>query len=112
MYYITRYMFWRAHWLGISFNTCIYFDIGCLPISSHCGVAIYLNNEFSYERKFIDNTSAVFESMAIEIWKNDTITISRKYLLSSVYWPPSVLVETLTSFTGDFSSNLDDVQKG
>ena len=42
-------------------------------ISSHCGVAIYLNNDFSYERKFINNTSAVFEKMAIEIWENDTI---------------------------------------
>ena len=48
-------------------------------ISSHCGVAIYLNNDISYERKFINNTSAVFESMAIEIWKNDTVTISSKY---------------------------------
>ena len=73
-------------------------------ISSHCGVAIYLNNDFSYERKFINNTSAVFESMAIEIWKNDTITISGKYLISSVYRPPSVLVDTLISFIGEFSS--------
>ena len=80
-------------------------------ISSHCGVAIYLSNDFSYEIKFINNTSAVFESMAIEIWKNDTITISGKYLISSVYRPPSVLVDTLISFIGEFSSYIDDVQK-
>ena len=80
-------------------------------ISSHCGVGIYLNNDFSYERKFINNTSAVFESMAIEIWKNDTITNSGKYLISSVYRPPSVLVDTLISFIGEFTSYLDDVQK-
>ena len=69
-------------------------------ISSHCGVAISLNTDFSYERKFINNTSAVFESMAIEIWKNYTVTIASKYLISSVYRPPSVLVDTLTSFIG------------
>ena len=80
-------------------------------ISSHCGVAIYLNNDFSYERKFINNKSAVFESMAIEIWKNDTITNSGKYLIISVYRPPSVLVDTLISFIGEFTSYLDDVQK-
>ena len=56
-------------------------------ISSHYGVAIYLNNDFSYDRKFINNTTAVFESMANEIWKNDTLTISRKYWISSVYRP-------------------------
>ena len=78
-------------------------------ISSHCSVAIYLNNYFSYERKLINTTSAVFESMAIEIWKNDTITISSKYLISSFYRPPAVLVDTLTS--GEFSSYLDDVRK-
>ena len=75
------------------------------------GVAIYLNSDFSYERKFINNTSAVFESMAIEIWKNDTITNSSKYLIISVYRPPSVLVDTLISFIDEFTSYLDDVQK-
>ena len=50
-------------------------------ISSHCGVAIYLNNDFSHERKFINSTSTVFESVTIEIWRNDTI--ASKYLISS-----------------------------
>ena len=34
-------------------------------ISSHCGVAIYLNNDFSHETKFINSTSTVFESVTI-----------------------------------------------
>ena len=32
-------------------------------ISSHCGVAIYHNNDVPYERKFINNKSVVFENM-------------------------------------------------
>ena len=77
-------------------------------ISSHCGVAIYLHNDFSYERKFINNTSTVFESMSIEIWKNDAMCT--KYLISSVYRPPTALVEDLTSFITEFSTYLDDVR--
>ena len=78
-------------------------------ISSHCGVAIYLNNDFSHERKFIRTTSTVFESVTIEIWKNDTI--ASKYLICSVYRPPTVLVDALTCFIDEFSGYLDDVQK-
>ena len=37
--------------------------------------------------------------------------ISLKYLISSIYKPPSVLVDTLTIFIGELSSYLDDVQK-
>ena len=76
-------------------------------ISSHCGVAIYLN--FSYERKFINSTSTVFESVTIEIWKNDTI--ASKYLISSFYRPPTALVDALTRFINEFSCYLDDVKK-
>ena len=43
--------------------------------------------------------------------ENYTITISSKYLISSLYRPPSVLVDTLISLIGEFSSYLDDVQK-
>ena len=68
-----------------------------------------LNNDFSHERKFINSTSTVFESVTIEIWKNDTI--ASKYLISSVYRPPTALVDALTRFIDEFSGYLDDVQK-
>ena len=42
-------------------------------IHSHCDVTIYLNNDFSHERKFINSTSTVFERVTFDIWKNDTI---------------------------------------
>ena len=63
----------------------------------------------SHERKFINSTSTVFESVTIEIWKNDTI--ASKYLISSVYRPPTALVDALTRFIDEFSGYLDDVQK-
>ena len=75
-------------------------------ISSHYGVAIYLNKDFSHER---NSTSTVFESVTIEIWKNDTI--ASKYLISSIYRPPTGLVGALTRFIDEFSCYLDDVQK-
>ena len=68
-----------------------------------------LNNNFSHERKFINSTSRVLESVTIEIWKNDTI--ASKYLISSFYRPPTVLVDALTRFIDEFSCYLDDVQK-
>ena len=77
-------------------------------ISSHCGVAIYLHNDFSYERKFLNNTSPLFESISIEIWKNQTI--GTKYLISSVYRPPTGLVNDLTCFFDEFSAYLENVQ--
>ena len=78
-------------------------------ISSHFGVAIYLNNDFSHERKFINIISTVFEGGTIEIWKNDTI--ASKYLISSVYRPPTGLVTAVTRFIDEFSCYLDDVRK-
>ena len=78
-------------------------------ISSHCGVAIYLNNDFSHEREFINCTSTVFKSVNIEIWKNDTI--ASKYLISSVYRPPTALVDALTRFIDEFSGYLTTCRK-
>ena len=45
-------------------------------ISSHCGVAIYLNNYFSHEITFINSTSTVFESVTIEIWKMTQLSVN------------------------------------
>ena len=56
-----------------------------------------------------ENLSTVFESVITEIWKN--LTIASKYLISSVYRPPTALVDALTRFIDEFSSYLDDVQK-
>ena len=78
-------------------------------ISSHRVVAIYLNNDFSHKKTFINSTSTILESVTIEIWKNDTI--ASKYLISSVYRPPTALVEALTCFIDEFSCYLVDVQK-
>ena len=103
MYYITRYMLWWIYWLGILLNTWIYLDIGCLLYK------LTLNNDFSYERKFINNTSTVFDSVTIEIYKIDTI--ANTYLIRSVYRSPTELVNALTRFFGEFSCYLDDVQK-
>ena len=75
-------------------------------ISSHCGVAIYINDQFSYERILINNVSNVFEHLTIEMWQNNTLC--NKYLISSVYRPPTNLVEDLTSFTNDFSDLLQN----
>ena len=35
-------------------------------LSTHCGVAIYLHEKFSYERKFVDIFSTVFENIYVE----------------------------------------------
>ena len=53
--------------------------------------------------------SRVFESVNIEIWKNGTI--ASKYLIRSVYRPPTALVDALPRFIDEFSCYLDDVQK-
>ena len=39
------------------------------------------------------------------------MTIASKYLISSVYRPPTALVDALTRFIDEFSGYLDDVQK-
>jgi len=77
-------------------------------ISTHCGVAIYLHNDFSYHRKF-NNVSVVYESLAIEIWRSNSI--GTKYLISSVYRPPTGLVEDLTLFIDEFTIFLTNVQE-
>ena len=78
-------------------------------ISTHGGVAIYLHNDFSYELKSIHNTSLMFENISLEVWRsnsNDT-----KYLISSVYRPPTGLVDDLTTFTNDFTQFLSYVEE-
>ena len=58
----------------LTWHSTQYLDIlDAYRISSHCGVAIYHNNDFSHERTFINSTSTVFESVTIKMWKNDTI---------------------------------------
>ncbi len=76
-------------------------------ITTHGGVAIYIHNDFSYEEKIYNNTSAVFENIAIEIWRNNKI--GTKYLISSVYRPPTVLVEDLTCFIEEFTEFLNKI---
>ena len=76
-------------------------------MSTHCGVAIYLHDKFSYERKFVDIFSTVFENLTIEICRNDSTP--DKYLISTVYRPPKPLIEDLMTFICEFSSFLRDV---
>ena len=76
-------------------------------ISSHCGIAIYLHDDFSYERKYTTTISSVFENIDIEICRKDSI--GTKYFISSVYRPPTGLVEDLTMFIEDFVDFLDKV---
>ena len=71
-------------------------------MSTHCGVAIYLHEKFSYERN-----STVFENLTIEICRNDLT--HDKYLISTAYRPPRPLIEDLMTFIGDFSSFLRDL---
>ena len=56
-----------------------------------------------------ENSLTVFERVTNEIWKNDTI--ASIYLISSVYRPPTGLVDALKRFFDEFSCYLDDVQK-
>ena len=56
-----------------------------------------------------ENSSTLFESVTIEIWKSDTI--ASKYLIISVNRPPTILVEALTRFIDEFFCHLDDLQK-
>ena len=77
-------------------------------ISSHCGVAIYVHNDFSYVRTLMNIISPVFENIAIEISRNSTD--NTKYLISTVYRPPTGLIEDLSTFINDFSIFLVNVQ--
>ena len=72
-------------------------------LSTHCGVAIYLHEKFSYERKLVD----IFPNLNIEICRNDSPP--DKYLISTVYRPPKPLIGDLRTFIGDFSYFLRDV---
>ena len=72
-------------------------DLYCIPgytliydpcrITSHGGVAIYLHSNYSYEKQPIGNTSRVYENLVIEIWRKSSV--STKYLISSIYRPPT-----------------------
>ena len=75
-------------------------------ISSHCGVAIYIHDDFSYERILTNNVSNMFEHLTIEMWQNSAIC--NKYLISSVYRPPTSLVEDLTIFIDEFTAFLGE----
>ena len=77
-------------------------------LSTHCGVAIYLHDDFSYDRKSFNDSSNVYENLSIEIWRNDEM--SDKYLISSLYRPPRALVEDLTTFIDEFTAFLGDVK--
>ena len=95
----TDLTFYNIPGYSLILNTC--------RLSTHCGVAIYLHEKFSYERKFVDIFSTVFENLTIEICRNDSIP--DKYLISTVYRPPKPLIEDLMTFIGEFSSFLRDV---
>ena len=81
----------------------------CYRISAHGGVAIYVHNDFSFKRLDIYNTSAVYENISIELWRNNKI--GTKYLISSIYRPPRNLVESLTTFINEFSDYLNHVEQ-
>ena len=51
----------------------------------------------------------LFMSLAIEIWRSNSI--GTKYLISSVYRPPTGLVEDLTLFIDEFTIFLTNVQE-
>ena len=76
-------------------------------ISSHCGIAIYIHDNFSHERKFTTTISPVFENISIEICRK--VSLGTKYLICSVYRPPTGLVEDLTMFIEDFGHLLENV---
>ena len=65
-------------------------------LSTHCGVAIYLHDKFSYEIKFVDIFTTVFKNLTIEICRNDSTP--DKYLVSTLYRPPKPLIEYLMTF--------------
>ena len=70
-------------------------------IKSHGGVAIYLHNKFSYRKPELNHDSNVYENLTIEIWQEDLA--NSKYLISSIYRPPTHSVEDLKFFTNEFS---------
>ena len=51
-------------------------------ITSHGGVAICLNNKFSYRKPELNHDSNVYENLTIEIWHDDFAR--SKYLISSI----------------------------
>ena len=78
-------------------------------ITSHGGVAIYLNNKFSYRKPELNHDSNVYENLTIEIWQEDLA--SSKYLISSIYRPPTHSVEDFKSFTNEFSIFLKIIHR-
>ena len=73
-------------------------------ISSHGGVAIYPHSDFSYQKKKLVNHSTMFENVDVEIWR--TAFRSKKYLIGSIYRPPTALIDDLTRFINEFSEYL------
>ena len=76
---------------------------------SHGGVAIYLNNKFSYRKPELNHDSNVYDNLTIEIWQEDFA--SSKYLISSIYRPPTHSVEDLKTFTNEFSTFLKIIHR-
>lgn len=76
-------------------------------ISTHGGIAMYIHDDFIYERKDLSNTSPVFENLSLEIIRKNSH--GTKYLISSIYRPPAGLVANLSLFIDQFTEFLNNV---
>ena len=73
-------------------NYNIFNQIGKCPGHSHCGLLIYVHEDFKWNELIINQMTTGWEYLSIEISHNSPN--SRKYIISNIYRPPKNILKS------------------
>ena len=81
-------------------NYNLFNQIGKCPGHSHCGLLIYVHEDYKCNELIINQMTTGWEYLCIEISHNSPN--SRKYIISNIYRPPEKYIEELDIFIEEF----------
>ena len=89
-------------------NYTMFIKKGNLKGHGHCGLIIYIHEQFVCKEVAIYEESTAWEYMCVEI--SHRTPNSRKYLLCNIYRIPKYTIDDVSKFTDEFSSFLTSIK--
>ena len=89
-------------------NYQMFYQRGTREGHSHCGLIIYVHEQFTCREITVSNESTAWDYMCIEL--SHKSPNSKKHILCNVYRLPGGTVEELSTFTDEFSSFLETLK--
>ena len=90
-------------------NYNIFNQIGKCPGHCHCGLSIYVQEDYKCNALIINQMTTGWEYLCIEILHNSLN--SRKYIISNIHRPPEKYIEELDIFIEKFEIFLTIIKR-